>query len=101
MRVFLLPIFTLVSACSTVDNTFVVMDEQKAVSGAKLVLCGSEVPLRQSGDRLSVSKAIDCEGSGYITLRYASGDEHVCVIGYVTPGAAQSFTFRATERGCA
>lgn len=90
----------LVAACSTVDNTFVVMDEQKAVSGAKLVLCGSEVPLRRNGDRLSVSKAIDCEGSGHITLRYTSGDERECVVGYVTPGMAQSFTFRATQKGC-
>ena len=88
------------SACSRVENSFVVKDEQKAVAAAKLVLCGWETPLQRTGARLAVSKAIDCEGSGHIRLRYASGDEHDCPVGYVTPGAKQTFTYRATETGC-
>ena len=89
------------SACSRVENTFVVEDEQRAVVAAKLVLCGAETPLQRTGGRLAVSKAIDCEGSGRIRLSYASGGEHDCIVGYVTPGAVQSFTYRASEKGCA
>ena len=88
------------SACSGVQNTFVVEDEQRAVVDAKLVLCGAETPLRRTGERLVARTDIDCEGSGRITLHYASGDEHDCIVGYVTPNAMQSFTYRATEKGC-
>ncbi len=77
-----------------------VEDEQRAVVAATLLLCGEEAPLQRSGGRLSVSKAIDCEGGGRIALRYASGSEHDCIVGYVTPGVVQSFTYRATENGC-
>lgn len=90
-----------VSACSRVENTFVVADEKKLVTAAELTLCGAEVPLRRSGGQFTVSKAIDCEGSGRIRLRYASGGKYDCIVGYVTPGAVQNFTFRATENGCA
>ncbi|MWV27719.1 hypothetical protein GRF63_07355 [Erythrobacter sp. GH3-10] len=96
--VFVLPLA--LPACSRVENTFVVEDEQRAVVAANLLLCSEETPLRRSGGRFSVSKAIDCEGSGRIALRYASGSEHDCAIDYVTPGAVQSITFRATEKGC-
>jgi len=89
------------SACSQVENTFIVEDEHRSVTAAKLFLCGSETPLRRSGDRLAVSTVIECEGGGHITLRYASGGEHDCTVGYVTPAAVQSFTYRATENGCA
>ena len=96
---FAIPI--VLTACSRVENSFGVEDEQRTVVAAKLVLCGAETPLQRTGERLAVNKAIDCEGSGRIALRYASGDEHDCVVGYVTPGAVQSFTYRATENGCA
>lgn len=89
------------SSCSKVENAFVVEDENRSVVEAKLVLCGTETPLPRTGERLAVSKTIGCEGSGRIRLRYASGDEHECIVGYVIPGAVQSFTFRATESGCA
>jgi hypothetical protein len=88
------------SACSKVENTFVVEDEESAVLAANLVLCGTETPLQRTGGQLAVSKAIDCEGSGRITLRYASGGQHDCIVGYVTPGAGQSFAYRATANGC-
>ena len=101
MRWLALVIPIIVSACSRVENTFVVADEQKIVAAAELTLCGAEVPLQRSGGRLTVSKVIDCEGSGRIRLRYASGGEYDCIVGYVTPGAVQNFTFRATKSGCA
>lgn len=100
MRCIALAIPLVLSACSTVENTFVVEDEQKSIVAATLVLCGSVTPLQRRGDRLVVSQSIDCEGSGHIRLRYASGDEHNCPVGYVTPGAEQNFTYRATEIGC-
>ncbi len=77
-----------------------VEDEKRAVVAANLLLCGEETPLRRSGGRLSVSKTIECEGSGRIVLRYATGSEHDCPVGYVTPGAVQSITYRASEKGC-
>ncbi len=101
MRWIALAIPIIVSACSSVENTFVVADEQKMVAAAELRLCGAEAPLQRSGGQLTTSKAIDCEGSGRIHMRYASGREYDCIVGYVTPGAVQNFTFRATENGCA
>ena len=77
-----------------------VEDEQRAVVAANFLLCGEETPLRRSGGRLSVSKTIECEGTGRIVLRYATGSEHDCTVGYVTPDTVQSFTYRATEKGC-
>ena len=91
----------LLSACSKTENTFIVVDEQRRVAEANLMLCGSERPLRRSGNQLAVSADIECEGDGRITLRYASGEKHDCIVGYVTPGALQSFTYRATQEGCA
>ena len=88
------------SACNRVENSFVVEDRQNIVVEAALVLCGTEMPLRRDGDQFVISKAIDCEGSGHLTLRYSSGDRHDCIVGYVTPGAVQSFRFQATEQGC-
>ena len=101
MRWLAFSLLVALSACSRVENTFVVEDEQHAVVTATLFLCGSETPLQRTGERLAVSKAIDCEGSGRITLRYASGGKHVCIVGYVTPGAVQNFAYRASENGCA
>ena len=98
MRWIALAIPIALSACSRVENTFVVEDEQRAVATAKLVLCGTETPLRRIGGRLMVSKAIDCEGSGRITLRYASGGVRDCNVGYVTPGMVQSFANAALAR---
>lgn len=96
-----LVILALISACSKVENSFVVIDEAGIVVTASLDLCGSAIPLQRDGDRLIAIKAIACEGSGKIVLRYTSGAEQECTVGYVTPGAAQSFEFRATEEGCA
>jgi len=88
------------AACSRAENTFTVEDEQRAVTAASLVLCDSTTPLQRLDSRLSVSKPIDCEGSGYIRLTYASGRVWDCPVGYVTPGAKQDFKFRATEAEC-
>ena len=88
------------AGCSAVENTFTVEDERGAVTAADLVLCGSSTPLRRSDGRFSISKPIDCEGSGHIRLTYVSGREQDCPVGYVTAGAKQDFRFRASEAEC-
>jgi hypothetical protein len=88
------------AACSRAENTFTVEDEQRSVTAASLVLCGSTTPLQRLDGRLFVSKPINCEGRGYIRLSYLSGREWDCPVGYVTPGAKQDFKFRATEAEC-
>jgi len=101
MRLLALLSITAITACTQAENGFVVEDQQQRVETATLVLCGSETPLRRKGDQLEVSKVVQCEGEGRIKLRYSSGDEHECVVGYVTPGAVQNFAFHATNNGCA
>lgn len=101
MKWIALAIPIVVSACSMVEDTFVVADDKKIVAAAELTLCGEHVSLQRSGGQLIIRKAIDCEGSGRIRLRYASGAKHDCIVGYVTPNAGQNFRFRATESGCA
>jgi len=101
MRLLALLSITAITACTQAENGFVVEDQQQRVETATLVLCGSETPLRRKGDQLEVSKVVQCEGEGRIKLRYSSGDEHECVVGYVTPGAVQNFAFNATDNGCA
>lgn len=89
------------SSCARTENSFLVTDDNNIVQSAKLMLCGEEKQLRRRGERLTTNRIINCEGSGRIKLRYASGAEHDCLVGYVTPGLTQTFKFRATESGCA
>ena len=100
MKWLTLSITLALSACSKMENTFEVKDEQQAVVAATLILCGEETPLGRDAGRLTVSKTIKCEGSGRIVLRYASGSEKSCTVGYVTPAAKQGFYYRATEKHC-
>ncbi|VWX46955.1 exported hypothetical protein [Novosphingobium sp. 9U] len=100
MRWLVLAVLVVVSGCNTATNSFAVEDEQGIVSGANLLLCGAKVPLRRTGKQLLVSYAIDCEATGHVALTYTSGEQHDCLVGYVTQGAVQSFTFRATKKGC-
>lgn len=100
-RLIFAAILVTLSACSRVENSFVVLDQQSLVAEATLVLCGMQKPLRRAGERFVISSTVACEGSGHITLHFVSGDEHDCIVGYVTSGAAQSFVYRATPKGCA
>jgi hypothetical protein len=100
MRVLAPLLLLIVPSCASVENSFIVSDDAKVVESATLKLCGRDTPLRRTDRRFDARQAINCEGSGSIRLRYASGDEHDCTIGYVTPGGDQSFKFRATPTGC-
>lgn len=88
------------TACARVEDVFVVRDDQKLVEEATLDLCGVEITLARLGEQFVGRKAIDCEGSGQVKLRYTTGKKHECIVGYVTPGAGQHFSFRATKKGC-
>ena len=46
------------------------------------------------------TQGISCEGSGLIRLTYNDGSTHDCIVGYVTPGAEQGITYKATDVGC-
>jgi hypothetical protein len=100
MRSLALAALVVLPACSAVENRFTVDDERRAVTAAKLVLCGSETPLQLKDGQFSVRRRIDCEGRGHIRLTYAAGYERDCSIGYVTPGTASDWMFRASAVGC-
>lgn len=97
MRSLALPVLLTLASCSAVENTFTVEDEQGSVRSANLVLCGSTTPIQRQGGRFTASEPINCEGSGYIQVTYAAGDQRNCPVGYVTPGSTQVFAFRASE----
>lgn len=88
------------AACSGAESTFSVKDEHGLVTAARLELCGSEASLQRRNGQFTARKTVDCESSGRIRLTHASGAQHDCLIGYVTPGAEQDWTFRATGSGC-
>jgi hypothetical protein len=96
----LLLVFPLVEGCERVDNTFVVNDVGGSVASAELRLCGSRVELSRSGHRLRGTKRISCEGEGDIVVRLSDGRRASCHIGYVTPGAEQSFEFNVEGAQC-
>lgn len=98
MRAHLLLIPLLLVGCIRAQNTFEV-SAPGAVS-AELQLCAKTTRLTQSGELFTGARAIDCEGRGAITVRFADGPPVSCLVGYVTPGAAQSFRFKVAERQC-
>ncbi|MDA9918457.1 hypothetical protein N9D37_01030 [Erythrobacter sp.] len=100
MRIFALVFLTALSGCSKVENTFIVKDTGLNIDSANLELCNSLIPLQRSGDRWSVTTPIDCKEAGQIRLHYASSEEEICIVDYVTPDADQSIEFRVTENGC-
>jgi hypothetical protein len=81
-------------------NTFEVDDPKGLVRSATLRLCGSETPLERVGKSLKLSRSINCEGDGEVTLIYHDrGPEH-CVVGYVTTDMPQDFHYRAEQSSC-
>lgn len=100
MRFLALVFMIALSGCSNVENTFIVTDAEQNIVSADLKLCNSVTPLQRSGERWSVTTPIECEGSGKISIKYASSEEETCIVDYVTPAAVQSFEFQVTENGC-
>jgi hypothetical protein len=96
---FLVVIFAF-AGCSRVDNSFSIYDPNGQVSKAELRLCGAQVELVRSNDRLGGKKSIRCEGEGDIALRLANGNTVLCHIGYITPDAEQRFSFELVNGRC-
>ena len=93
----LAPLFALAGCSLPSGNSFTVADENAVLRSAQLVLCSTTIPLERHDGRFTATRQIDCEGSGYILLTEASGEQRQCVVGYVTPGAKQEFTFQESE----
>ena len=93
---FLIPL--LLTGCSPALNTFEVSAPRNA--SASLRLCGRDTDLERLGGRLVALRAINCEGDGSIVVRAANRPPVICIVGYVTPGAVQSFRFRIDGDRC-
>ena len=86
------------SSCKKVSNEFIIRDPEGVVSSAELRLCGKRLQLTKSEGEIRGTMPITCEGDGSILVRLSDGSETTCRIGYVTPGAEQTFEF-ALENG--
>ena len=93
-------ILTLLHACSSVSNDFLIVDSDHSVTEARLHLCGADRPLVRHGNNFRLSFNIRCEGEGEIIVTLSDGSSLSCKIGYVTPGARQKFDFIIENRRC-
>jgi len=88
----------LLSACNSVTNTFEVRAPGTAT--AELQLCGQSTALNRSGAWLVKTQPITCEGEGAIVVRVGGEPPVKCHVGYVAPGAVQTFRFKVEGRDC-
>jgi len=86
------------TGCDRAANTFEV--NAPDAGSAELQLCGKATSLERSGDKLTVTRAISCEGDGVITVHFPNRPPVSCPIGYVTPGAVQNFRFKVDDGQC-
>lgn len=97
----LLGVALMLSSCSPpVTNEFIVNDPQAMVTGGEINLCGQRTPLHRDKALLKGMVEISCEGEGNISLRLNAGNSISCHIGYVTPGAHQTFDFSVQDGEC-
>ena len=88
------------SGCSKKDNEFIVVDATDAASSAVLNVCGESVSLPKVQGEFRKKIPIGCEGEGTIRVRLMGNREIACRIGYVTPGAEQTFRFVIRDGQC-
>ncbi|XJJ70266.1 hypothetical protein WBP07_28770 [Novosphingobium sp. BL-8A] len=98
MRSIVLLIPLVAMGCNRVPNAFEVR-AAGAVS-AELTLCGQSTELTQTGEKFAGSVSIRCEGDGVIKVSFANQQAVNCTVGYVTPGAVQSFKFKVENGRC-
>lgn len=92
---------TTLAGCSSATNHVGVNASDFPNASGVVVLCGSkETPMKRRGDLLVAAVPIGCEGSGEVRLQFGDGRVATCPIGYVTPGAKQSFDFSLSDGGC-
>jgi hypothetical protein len=94
----ILLILLVMAGCDRAVNTFEV--NAPGAASAELQLCGKATSLKRSGDKLTVTRAISCEGEGVIIVHFPNRAPVSCHIGYVTPGAVQSFQFKVDDGQC-
>lgn len=98
MRAVLLLAPLLATGCDRIANTF----EVRAVgaTSADLILCGQSTPLKLADGKFTGTFPIRCEGDGAIKVGFHDRPQVSCPIGYVTPGAVQSFKFEVNNGQC-
>ena len=95
----LLSVVALVS-CSSGTDTFKVDDPNGLAKSAVLQLDGHEQPLEHDRKSFSTKRRIMRDADGRVRVLYTNGRTVDCPIGYVTPGAAQRWTFQLTPTAC-
>jgi hypothetical protein len=98
LRAGILVLPLLMAGCERAVNSFEV--HTPGAASAELQLCGRLTSLEPSGGKLTATRAISCEGEGAIIVRFPNQPPVRCPIGYVTPGAVQSFRFNVDGDGC-
>lgn len=87
-----------VAACGGAPNTFRVKADRD-VASAELRLCGKNKHLQRLGDSFVGAQIVTCEGGGDIMIR-SKNSSTICILGYVTPGAPQDFSFVVEDGIC-
>jgi hypothetical protein len=88
----------LVMGCGRTPNSFEVHAPDAA--SAELQLCGQVTNLKRSGDKLTATRGISCEGDGAIIVRFPNRAPVSCPVGYATPDAVQNFRFKVDGGQC-
>ena len=89
------------AACSSAQNRIEVDTADAANVSGVVILCGRQADLVTQGERLRATMPATCEGSGEVRLRLEDGRVVTCPVGYVTPGAGQTFLFVLNGEECA
>jgi hypothetical protein len=92
--------FFCLSSCEKVGNNFVIKNPANTVSSAEVRLCNKQLLLTKSEGDFRGVVPITCEGEGDVLIHFSTGHETICKIGYVTPGAQQSFQFIIEGNSC-
>jgi hypothetical protein len=87
-------------SCKISYNRFIVRDPERSVISANLLLCGRIIGLSKTADAFRALMPATCEGEGKIIIRLSNREETVCRVGYVTPGAEQTFEFSVKSWRC-
>ena len=98
MRALVLLIPLLAMGCDRVANSFEV--QAVGAASAELTLCGQSAQLTRLGEMFAGAIPIRCEGDGVIRVHFPNQQAVECTVGYVTPGAVQSFKFKIENGRC-
>jgi len=88
------------AGCSAVTNIFEVKSKDDNSVSAVLELCGTTKELTKVGNVFTTFRNISCEGSGKIIVSFSDKPKVMCIVGYVTPPAYQTFRFIVDKGEC-